>query len=261
MKIIIKESELKRIIINEIHHAFDNGLITICNNIAQYFIDNSDNIYINYYKTFNCGELFGDVNFVVKNGNNCGYDPAYGNIWIGIDIIKSNDRQKLSSMIYHEMGHNVNHTKSDVSSELRRDFESPMFLRMKDDKYKDILKKIYRFQTRELKARCFEATMWLKQSNKTPSLQEYYSNRCTDIVLMKDFINELKNLTENNDDYDIIESLYAKMNKNFIYGKNKPPFKEMSKYVLDWFLKQYRWFKKRIDKIYYDYVTQQNNFS
>ena len=30
--------------------------------------------------------------------------------------------------------------------------------------------------------------------------------------------------------------------------------------VLTWFITQYKWFKKRIDKIYYDYLNQQNNF-
>lgn len=261
MKFYIKESELVKIIINEIHHAFNDGLLNICHNIAEYFISNSDKIRVNYSKIFNCGELFGDVVFIVKKGDNCGYDPAYGNVWLGIDTILNSDTQRLSSLIYHEMGHNVNHTKSDTSSELRRDFESPMFLKMKNDKYKDTLKKIYRFQTRELKARCFEATMWLKRSNKKPSLEEYYSDRCTDINMMKSFLNELNSLTEENDNYDIIDSLYGKINKNFIYGRNKPPFQDMKKYVLWWFNKQFIWFKKRIDKIYYDYIQNINNFS
>lgn len=261
MKFYIKESELVKMIINEVHHAFNDGLLNICHNIANYFISNSDKIHVNYSQIFDCGKLFGDVVFIVKSGNNCGYDPAHGNVWLGIDTILNSDIQRLSSLIYHEMGHNVNHTKSDTSSELKRDFETPMFLKMKDDKYKDTLKKIYRFQTRELKARCFEATMWLKQSNNKPSLEKYYSDRCTDINMMKSFLNELNSLTEENDMYNMISSLYMKINKNFSYSKPRPSFDEMKKFVLWWFNKQFEWFKKRVDKIYYDYTQDTNNFS
>ena len=268
MRISLTENELRKIILTEIHHAFDEGLIEIADNIASYFINMADDIsnYIqnpnNYVedlsKVFNCGQTIGNMLFKLSKGTNCGYDPAHNSIYIGVDNILAKNQQALASLIYHELGHKINHVKSDSSSQLKKDFNTPLFLSMKDEDYKDISRKIYRFQTRELKARCFEATMWLKQNDKIPTLKEYYDNRCTDITLMKEFIDYLKSCNEN-----IIDSLYKEIIPDgFWKAKRNPNITSDIKRnkVLTWFTTQYKWFKKRIDKIYYDYVNQQNNF-
>lgn len=268
MRISLTESELRQIILTEIHHALDEGLIEVADNIASYFINMADDIskytqnpnnYVeDLSKVFNCGQTIGDMLFRLVKGTNCGYDPAHNSIYIGIDNILTKNQQALASLIYHELGHKINHIKSDSSSQLKKDFDTPLFLSMKDDEYKDISRKIYRFQTRELKARCFEATMWLKHCKEIPSLKEYYDNRCTDITLMKEFIDYLKSCNEN-----IIDSLYKEIIPDgfwkVIHNPNITSDIKRDK-VLTWFITQYKWFKKRIDKIYYDYVNQQNNF-
>ena len=268
MKISLTESELRKIILTEIHHALDEGLIEVADNIASYFINMADDIskytqnpnnYVeDLSKVFNCGQTIGDMLFRLVKGTNCGYDPAHNSIYIGIDNILTKNQQALASLIYHELGHKINHVKSDSSSQLKKDFDTPLFLSMKDDEYKDISRKIYRFQTRELKARCFESTMWLKHCKEIPSLKEYYDNRCTDITLMKEFIDYLKSCNEN-----IIDSLYKEIIPDgfwkVIHNPNITSDIKRNK-VLTWFITQYKWFKKRIDKIYYDYLNQQNNF-
>ncbi len=256
-KVHINEDRYKRLILKEYHHALDNGLKDICWNVAYYFLNHSNEIDINYYHVFECGEL-GDINFMVKKGFNCTYDSRQKRVEIGIDNIKEGNIQRLSSLLYHEIGHATNVNKANTMAQIMKDFEQPIFIGVNDDESKRLGQVIYLFYTREMKARCFEATMWLREAEEMPTLEEYYSDRCTNITKMRKFIKELQDITqegENGPRSKRIKDLYVQMVYSALRSRGiqyRASFKKKSNLVIKWFEKQFDWFKKRVDKIYYD---------
>ena len=239
--------------INETHHSYDDGLQDTAINIAKQLLDKPD-LFLTRKQM-----MIDNINVLLVKGNVCSYDSSYNNLQIGEErfnqCVEENDLRRLSSIIYHELGHKTNYEKSGNNyNQLKKDFETPLFLKLSDEEYKSALNMIYRFQTRELKARCFEATMFLKQSDTLPSLDEFYNDRCTDINGMKKFIDKLTNITQDDKESEMIKELYFK-----IADKNR--FRDNSEWdkkynvVLNWFIKQFNWFKKRIDKIYFDFKT------
>lgn len=265
----LTESEVERIVLKEAHHALDSGLISAALNITSWLLSlNTDSPYLTQqYKVFDCG-VVGRTNIMIWRGDQCAYDAGAGCIKVGADLVKRGNKKELASMIFHELGHKVNHVKSDSASQLKKDFENPLLLSMKETDYKEICRDIYRFHSRELKARCFEATMWLKKSmeanDKMPTLDEYYSARCTDINMMKNFISQLKQIASEGEDGEsakIIDGLYREMDKDSVFSKNRKPFDQRAQIVLGWFEKQFSWFKKRADKIYADVCQRSGNFA
>lgn len=72
---------------------------------------------------------------------------------------------------------------------------------------------MYRFNTRELKARCFETKMFLMK-NKNVTLKDVYDNRCSDLTLMGDFIKELEtiyNEGEESKDFSLLNSVSSEI--------------------------------------------------
>lgn len=262
-------------ILKEYHHAYDNGLATACLEIAKFVcyivsegwspLDEKDFP----FETDAIGEKI-ELTIRLAQGDFFGYRP-YAVLYVGYDVInetlESGSLQRLSSLIYHELGHMTNVVKSDSTREVQKDFDMPLFLGMKDDEYKELSQMIYRFYTREMKARCFETTMFLKQNvGRNITLQEIYDDRCSDITMMRRFIAKLSDLAnsgEENDTMKIISSFF-----NRIYGKNysleyqhSMPFEKKGEMLLKFFSKRLIWFKRRIDKIYYDYLSATKGYN
>lgn len=164
--------------------------------------------------------------------------------------IESNDKSKLLSAIYHELGHMTNVIKSNNISQIRTDFNVPYFFKLSQDEYIKMSKILYRFRQSEMKARCFETTMLLRQ-RPDMTLQEIYDNRCSDITMMQDFINYLKS-NENSEKYNYIITELYKTLFNKIFTVNQVNIDKMKIRVIKYFTKKLLWFKKRIQKIYYD---------
>lgn len=134
-----------------------------------------------------------------------------------------------------------------------------MLLKLDSEKYQNIMKILYRFKLHEMKARCFETTMFLKQNiNNNISLKNVYDNRCSDITLMQNFIDFLKsNIQQNNTNQEnqyIITELYNTIYNKFFFNKSNLNTQQMANKLFKHFQKKLLWFKNRIDKIYYDYL-------
>lgn len=260
-KKLIKET-VKRIL-KEYHHANDDD------NLQQKVIDTVNAIRDKKNSVLACGYLSKDwsekdiFNFVVKKGENCTYDSARDVIFVGdalIEEINSMDGyRRLASLLFHEIGHRINFIKSGHSiKEISKDFEMPWFpSSISQEEDKKLLRYIYRFNTRELKARCFETTMFLKQSDPLPSLKELYADRCTDIDMMREFISMLETAAQEGESGQqayLIDSIFIKLYENRMADKKDWFYK--CKIVLNYFYKQFNWFKKRIDKIYCDFLQK-----
>lgn len=254
-------------LLNEVHHASDeNDLQKQTVETAKYLIQNADKIISAYENEFiiHIPKNLLHVNF--SDGTSCGYQPNTNSVSLGIECIKdaakTNDVRRLASLLYHELGHRTNVVKSNkASSEIEKDFLQPFFIRMGKDEYRDTLSTIYLFYSRELKARCFEATMFLKQSKTLPSLEEYYSDRCTNITKMRSFIQRLETVAKQGKDGPdsyLITDIAREMNRKKRGNTHKPmspSFNSQARMVLGWFYRQFEWFKKRVDKIYADFKT------
>lgn len=183
-----------------------------------------------------------------------------------LDAIKTSDKQVLNSYIYHELGHLTNAAKSSFEpSETSIDFKNPMFLHLEDSEYKKITRMLYRFHTRELKARCFETKMFLEKNNDDNiTIQDIYDNRCSDITLMRNFIDILKNGAKEGPQStngkilsdvskDTWEQAWGDRRQ---FGDNEARWKLKCKNTIRYFQKRLDWFKKRIDKIFYDFKSK-----
>lgn len=243
----------------EYHHAYDNGLyqdaINIGNEIIKNRINgwNDENTPIKY-ETNSFGEEI-IINIYLTDSNVNQYH-AYSAIKISKqtvdDAIETNDNSRLLSAIYHELGHMTNVKKSnDNLSQIRTDLYEPLFIKLPQEEYRNMTKILYRFRKSEMKARCFETTMLLRQ-NPNLSLQDVYDNRCSNITLMRNFIQYLTSNGNNDEKYTyIITELYKSIAKK-VFFKEKPTIESMKKKVVTYFNNKLQWLKNRIDKIYYD---------
>lgn len=265
----IKEAirrSIDKLLIREYHHSNDDGNIQkLCINTAKYMIDNYEAIIHNGWCYGIENETI-DVGIWKESPNTACYDPTTGAVKVGKKLLmqcaEENDVRRLASLIYHEIGHKTNHTKSNSAREIFKDVYVPMFMKFDQDVYEAYSKVLYRFNTREMKARCFEATMFLKQSDTLPSLEEYYGDRCTDLTMMRQFIEMLTSMTRNqnpsNEDKYVIDELYkGTFNKAFRSGN--VPHNVKGEKLIKYFMMKYKWFKTRIDKIYYDFKEKFDN--
>ena len=183
-----------------------------------------------------------------------------------LDAINTDNNQVISSAIYHELGHLTNSSKSGFDqSQTSIDFKTPLFLSLDEDEYKKVTKALYRFHMRELKARCFETKMFLeKNKNEDITIQDIYDNRCSDITLMREFIEMLKKGAEEGPDSKnggILNSIskdtweYTWSDRR-MFGDDKARWKLKCKNTIAYFQRRLDWFKKRIDKIFYDYKSK-----
>lgn len=253
----------------EYHHSNDDGdLQQMCINTAKYLVNNCDEVISKGWCEGVDGEMIGVsiISNIRKTIPYAAYDPSTGVIQVGdgtiIKCAENNDVRRLASLIYHEAGHKTNHEKSDSAREVFKDVQVPMFVKFDQDVYEAYSKVLYRFNTREMKARCFEATMFLRQSDTLPSLDEYYGDRCTDLTMMKQFIEMLTNMarSENptSEDKYVVNELYKNIFNKFFKDGNVPHEIKGDKLV-NYFTKKYKWFKTRIDKIYYDFKEKIGN--
>lgn len=268
----ITESQWRHFVgkpLTEEHHAVrDTELWDKVEKTAEYLIQNSDTLYRSYNAGIYPRMPEGLIRLDFRNDEHCAYNPKYDIVSVGLELIRdcaeTNDVRKLASLIYHEMGHQTNVTKSGkAASEINKDFIHPYWLSLDHDLYEHSVSTLYIFYTRELKARCFEATMYLKQSKELPSLEKYYSNRCTDITRMREFIALLEKTAQEGKDgknSSLITGLASEMNNRRLFSTHvpdNPSFQSQAKMVLGWFHRQFDWFKKRVDKIYYDFKSGQ----
>jgi len=277
-KIKINESQLNKFFINEYHHAYGNGLEQDAENIANMLCERYSNgwrAYLNVDNGYSSGSpisyqtlAFGNemyISIFLTTLDNSFYVPRQVNtIVIGeqrvIDAIESNDMQMLASSIYHELGHMTNVVKSDNKlSQIKKDFKIPLFLKMNQQDYQDVVHILYRFHSRELKARCFETTMYLrKNNNPNITIQDVYNNRCSDITIMRGFVNYLKSIAsqgENGENAYIMNDLFKDTygNRMSYHARGMTPWEKKCRGTIWYFESRYIWLKKRIDKIFSDY--------
>lgn len=266
-----------RYLIGETHHSFDNGLEQDAANIAREMCDKYGNntyhfdvelawenreVCVFQYQINAFGEPF--ILWVyIWNGNGNALKSLH-QLLIGKGDIKkaieTGDISHLTQTVYHELGHLTNAVLSDnFVGQANRDFRNPMFLSMNDTEYNEITKALYRFLSRELKARCFETTMFIKlNKDKGITLQDVYDNRCSDITLMRNFIEKLKTISENGEENDknrIINNLYRDCILDKGYGKINAPWENKCQKLIYFFSNKLNWLKKRVDKIFYDLTS------
>jgi hypothetical protein len=150
--------------------------------------------------------------------------------------------------------------------ETNKDFETPSLFSIDEDTYKYVSKNLYLFQSREMKARCFETTMYLKEQSKDRKvmLKDVYSNRCSGIEEMNKFLLFLMIIAREGEDgknAKVIEELFWQMNYKKI-GRTRLPqnWQFMCKTVINYFKSHYKWMKTRVDKIYTDYTKGLGHF-
>lgn len=250
----------------EYHHSGNNDLyndtINIGKKIVEYFKKGWDGKTPYIYKSLSFDETNYKTIYVYLTDSDVSQYEVWSTIKISKslveDAINSNSYQRLLSAIYHELGHMVNLVKSNSLYQAKKDINSPLLLKMNNDKYKEISKILYRFNLRELKARCFETEMFLKQSgNKNITIKEVYDNRCSDITLMRNFLTYLYNCSKDNlseNDKYIIDELYQSIFNKTIINKSGLNDNDKAKKLYNFFGLRLKWFKVRIDKIYNDYI-------
>ena len=277
-KININENQYSTLL--EYHHAYGKGLEQDAENIAYIATDMFKNNY--GLKTYYIQSLDKKIDVKLVDSSICACDNYGEFIQISKkyteEAISSNDIQRLSSLIYHELGHLTNILKCNDNkewfntSQTRKDFTDPLFLFLDTADYEKIMTMLYRFHSRELKARCFETTMFLKK-NKNPNItiQDIYNDRCSDITMMREFLSLLKQ-----GEIEGPESKYGKIlndigkstwqremrfkkyspntKKTYQYNNGRVSWKYNAKNTINYFTKRYLWLKKRIDKIFYDYM-------
>ena len=225
--ILITEGQYSRLL--EYHHAYDNVLEQDARNIVNAackawsknggmdWFDSryGDKVFLFSYDIESLGSTIG-VN--VWRANDCAYDAYSRSVLIGSyyldDAVNGDGYKHLLQLVYHELGHMTNVIKSDsVISQTKVDFNKPLWLSMSEDDYKEISRNIYMFYTRELKARCFESTMFMRE-HPNATIQDLYNDRCSNITKMRKFIaelNQLRDMEGNEAAKDIMIGLCSQM--------------------------------------------------
>lgn len=267
MKYIITESLLKHIVKNSVervlkesHSGINSDLLEEARIIANEAVEcynktHQINVTHRIEWLNNIDVVILDSNSIIGTAINLSHFESINlvNIYINPSILNDD---KLYSLIYHELGHLYVFLKNKRRFYADNDIKTPQGYESDDD-FRKVNKVLYRFKTDEIKARCFETAAWLKQCDErdiTVSLNELYSSRCTDIMMMKNFIKELKACTV--DDGSARSSTIKRL---YIYGikpikkHNDPTYNEMYDAVLSFLQNRLDKFQRRIDKIYADY--------
>lgn len=283
-------------ILREYHHSFGNGLEKDAENIAnillkfakQYNINSvnierwrlddeiEDRLFVYHYYVKALGtNLNIEIDTRPEMSNNACINKGFvipslivGYCEIENGIKDENGYIDLLSTIHHELGHNVNNVKSNNANSVSdKSFNTPLFLRLCDDEYKKISSLMYCFHRREMWARCFQTTMFLKkQKDKNLTIQDVYNNHCSRVSDMKqllDLLNKIKNEGENGYYSFIMKNIFNTTYRKQLYSDKKLWFvnnldiswEKMCNGTIKYFYSRYIWFKKRIDKIYYDYIS------
>lgn len=267
MKHIITESLLKHIVKNSIERVLKESHSGINSDLLEEARMIANEVTECYNKTHRINvlhriEWLNNIDVVVLDSNSIigtSIDLSHFesinlvNVYINPSVVNDD---KLYSLIYHELGHLYVFLKNKRRFYADNDIKTPQGYESDDD-FRKVNKVLYRFKTDEIKARCFETAAWLKQCNErdiTVSLNELYSSRCTDIMMMKNFIKELKACTVDDGSArsSTIKSLYIYGIKSIRKHKN-PTYSEMYNAVLSFLQNRLDKFQRRIDKIYADY--------
>ena len=266
IKHIIKEAI--RAYMLEYHHSGNENLyndaINIGNKIIEYYKTGWDGSVPIKYNSLSFGDEGGITIYVYLTDSDVSQFEVWSIIKISkglvIDAIDNGNSQRLLSAIYHELGHMVNVRRSKSLFQARKDINMPLMFKLSDDEYASLGKVLYRFNLREMRARCYETEMFLRQGDKDSiTIEDIYNNRCSDITLMRNFVNYLLskcngNLSEK-DGY-IIKKLYNSVFHKRIFNKSGLNLNEKAKKLYKFFNARLIWFKARIDKIYSDYKME-----
>ena len=250
----------------EYHHVYDNGLYNDALNISNEVINNFKKGWTGKYPIKYRSSSFSNNEYIIYVyliDSDVSRFEAWSTIRISKslveDAINTSNSQKLLSIIYHELGHMVNLTKSNSLGQIRKDIYVPLMLGIKDTDYMRISKILYRFNINEMKARCFETAMYIRQNiDKNISIKDVYDNRCSDITLMRDFVNYLHNCSIkelNDNDKIIINSLYDSLYNKNIIKKSLLSINKKANKLYNFFNIRLTFFKRKIDKIYNDIVN------
>lgn len=255
----------------EFHHAMDNGLEGDARNICKIAVGMYKDDLVDpysamptsaeYSRSYESRALGVRVLIWLSDQMSATVYQAPNKLYIPTskveDALRSRDLSELTQLVYHELGHMTNFTKASNINQTSLDFNPPMFLDASDSEYNRLHKVLYRFQTREMKARCFETRMFLRNNQgNLPSIEEVYSNRCSDISMMRDFLDELHEIAEEGEKSP--KSYIIKSLSRDTWMKNRLDRKSnrwdiMCKNTLRYFTYRYEWLKKRVDKIYSDF--------
>lgn len=266
---IITET-IDRFLLQEYHHTTDNGLVDDCNLIydrvkylVKYNIDEySDDYWRMRVDLPSIGQTFHIR--LTDRFKGAALDGIRKDIYINkAEAVQSlkNDSicKELLSNIYHELGHWIQIQKSDRLAVTNPSFRRPLYLSLNDTDYHEILRKLYCFHDRELKARFYGTYMWLKQHDgENISIQEVYDSYACRLTPMRELLLMLNDVAKEGEQGPrafTIKNLYT-----VTYCKNRTgkradnaTFEKQAQRVIYYFTKRYNYFKKGIDKIYYDW--------
>jgi len=274
-------------ILREYHHSFGNGLEQDAENILNIIFEyvqkhnfnlqnlNSFDLFMYdgqitisryYVKDLNVNlNIRIDTRKEMLNNSTFGFKPIPAiNVGFGLVEKAMNDKNyvnELVSIIYHEIGHSVNYTKSNNKNLMSKSFKNPIFSDLSNDSYQQLIKLMYCFHRREMWARCFQTTLYLKkQGNKKIPIQDVYDNFCSRISEMKKFLGileKIKNKGENSFYAIIMKDIFEETYRKQLNSRKNSDisWEKMCNGTIKYFYSRYIWFKKRIDKIYYDYIS------
>lgn len=259
----------KKHILKEYHHGYNDALMNDAKNICK--------MAVRYYLQGSKGFDYQLAAFPAQEGEHrlkvrisqravsC-YIPTEHAIEIPIEkmqnAIKANNFQSLLSIIYHELGHLANYLLSGRNMhQMQKNIKSITLASCSEDFYRNINRILYRFQSREMKARCFETAMYLEQSNNPNiTIQEIYDNRCSDLTLMRKFLLYIKSAKSSSplEQVAVIKELFRDMCiREYSLREYKTySIEKKAQALYKIFARKFLWLKKRIDKIYYDYISQ-----
>jgi hypothetical protein len=97
-----------------------------------------------------------------------------------------------------------------------------------------------------------------KNNNPNITIQDVYNNRCSDITIMRGFVNYLKSIAsqgENGENAYIMNDLFKDTygNRMSYHARGMTPWEKKCRGTIWYFESRYIWLKKRIDKIFSDY--------
>lgn len=251
--------------INEWHHAMDNGLKQDAENIVRKLFDMYNKGNKLPYFSYNVQSLKRSMGVdTMSEVTSTAFNTYTGALCVNkyeLSNDVSNGQQgfqRLASLIYHELGHAVNYYNvmkngGNYEKEAGMDIKTPIFGNADRKTYEWLRHSLYRFQKRELKARCFETTEFLNAAVKPVTLQELYNNRCTDITLMRQFVKYLSSIQSDSDASYIINDLYKEITGKYEDEIRNTDWNKKYKRVASFFNKRLDDFTKRINKIYTDY--------
>ena len=276
--------------INEYHHVYDNGLYAAAEEIADIlckkYVSNGGNDIQPFNYTLNTFDK--PISLEIKSWKNSmttynsffnAFDD-YVSVYVGIgfisDAVKNGDIVTLKKTIFHELGHLVNFVKKGKLS--KEELFEPANLQGETDINEKIFHSLYRFKKDEMNARCYETYMLL-MNNKDATLEDIYNNDSSSIYIMEDFVNLLRYIQskgENFDDRLIINELYRILFGKHRYDKyqircnsnlwrkdmkrlRSIPWNKRCNKVIGFFENRLKWFKTRINKIYYDNANNKNS--